>query len=250
MQNDSQTNTISTPMAIIIAGAIIALAVYASNTVTPVATTQNTTTQTTTANPTPAETVTASVSIDDDAILGDPNAPITFIEFSDYECPFCKRHFTNSFPQIKKDYIDTGKVKFIFRDLPLSFHDPLATQQALAANCAREQGGDSAYYAFHDEIFTLTSSNGNGMTETQLFEIASQLGLDKSALESCVNNETYIDEINQDMADAANAGATATPTFFVGLSTESGTIEATRIVGAQPYETVIKPAIEELLQEV
>src|SRR3989339_1412850 len=64
-------------------------------------------------------------SIDDDPILGDKNAPITIIEFSDYECPFCKRHFTDTFPQIKSEYIDKGIVKLVYRDLPLSFHDPV-----------------------------------------------------------------------------------------------------------------------------
>jgi len=77
------------------------------------------------------------VSVDDDPVMGDPNAKITLIEFSDYECPFCKRHFDQTLADLKKEYVDTGKVKIIYRDLPLPFHDPMATIEAVAANCAR-----------------------------------------------------------------------------------------------------------------
>ena len=76
-------------------------------------------------------------SIDDDPILGDKNAPVTIIEFSDYECPFCKRHFDSTHPELVKKYIDTGKVKLVFRDFPLSFHEPMASKEAIAASCAR-----------------------------------------------------------------------------------------------------------------
>ncbi len=107
--------------------------------------------------------ISAQVSMDDDAIEGDPNAPITIIEFSDYECPFCQRHFNTTYPQLKSEFIDTGKVKLVFRDLPLSFHDPVATQAAVAANCAREIGGDEAYFKFHDEYFSRTKANGEGL---------------------------------------------------------------------------------------
>ena len=83
--------------------------------------------------------------VDDDPVLGDKNAPVTMIEFSDYECPFCKRHFDQTLPQLVEKYVDTGKVKIVFRDFPLSFHDPMATKEAVAANCAREQGGDKKF---------------------------------------------------------------------------------------------------------
>src|SRR3989344_7763193 len=105
----------------------------------------------------PQQPTNGKASLDGDPVLGDANAPVTMIEFSDYECPFCKRHFQDTFPQIKSEYIDTGKVKLVFRDLPLSFHDPLATKEAMAANCSREQGGDSTYFKFHDAIFKTTS---------------------------------------------------------------------------------------------
>lgn len=107
--------------------------------------------------------ISAEVSYDDDPVKGDPNAPITIVEFSDYECPYCQRHYNQTYPQIVSQLIDTGQVKLIFRDLPLSFHDPIATQAAVAANCARAQGGDEAYFKYHDEYFTRTATNGQGI---------------------------------------------------------------------------------------
>lgn len=109
------------------------------------------------------ESVLVEVSLDDDSVLGDSNAPVTIVEFSDYECPFCKRAFEQTYPILKSDYINTGKAKFVFRDLPLPFHDPVATEEAVAANCAKEQGGDKAYFEYHDKIFENTKSNGEGL---------------------------------------------------------------------------------------
>lgn len=103
------------------------------------------------------------VALEGRPLLGDKNAPVTMIEFSDYECPFCKRYFQQTFSQIKKDYIDTGKVKLIYRNLPLSFHDPAATTEALAAYCTRDQGGDKVYFQYHDLLFENTKSNGSGV---------------------------------------------------------------------------------------
>jgi len=187
------------------------------------------------------------VSIDDDPVLGDKNALVTLIEFSDYECPFCKRHYSQTLPQIKKDYIDTGKVKMIFRDLPLSFHDPMATTEAIAANCARDQGGDASYFKYHDEIFKRTASNGNGLTKDVLYTIASDLGFNSVNFKACLDSEKYKDEVQKDLADAQNAGASGTPSFFIGKSASSGIIEGTKIVGAQPY-SAFQTAIDGLLK--
>lgn len=104
------------------------------------------------------------ISLDDDAVLGDKNAPLMMVEFSDYECPFCQRHFQQTWPTIYDKYIKTGKLKLVFRDQIFhQAHDPNATLAAIAANCVREQGGDEAYYKFHDEYFTKSLSNGAGL---------------------------------------------------------------------------------------
>jgi len=92
----------------------------------------------------------AAISIDDDAILGDPNAPVTIIEFSDFECPFCQRFFSETLSQIQKEYIDTGKARLVYRDFPLSFH-PGAQPAAEAAECAKAQG---KFWEMHDLIFS------------------------------------------------------------------------------------------------
>lgn len=174
------------------------------------------------------------VSIDDDPVLGDKSAKVTMIDFTDYECPFCKRYFDDTFSQIKKEYIDTGKVKYVVRDLPLSFHQN-AHKEAQAAQCAREQGGDEAYFKYHDEIFKRTTSNGTGLALDKLSVIAIDLGLDGTTLQSCLDADKYKAEVDKDLADAATVGASGTPTFFIGNSTADGVITGTKIVGAQPY---------------
>ncbi len=190
---------------------------------------------------------TGTASVDDDPVLGDKNAPITLIEFSDYECPFCKRYFDQTFTQIKSKYIDTGKVKLVFRDLPLSFHDPMATKEAVAANCARKQGGDTTYFKYHDEIFKRTTSNGNGLDDAKIRTIATDIGLNIGQFESCLQDKAMEDEVKKDLADAGKAGATGTPTFVIGKTTKDGTIEGSLVVGAQPFsafEAVIEPLLK------
>lgn len=186
------------------------------------------------------------VSIDDDPVLGDKNAKVTMIDFTDFECPFCKRYFDETYSQIKKEYIDTGKVKYVARDLPLSFHQN-AHKEAQAAECAREQGGDEAYFKYHDEIFKRTTSNGTGLALDQLSVIANELGLDGSALQTCLDNETYKAEVDKDLADASAVGATGTPTFFIGKSETSGTFTGTKLVGAQPF-SAFKAIIDQQLK--
>jgi len=200
------------------------------------------------AAPQPADdTRPKQVSIDDDPVLGSKDAPVTLIEFSDYECPFCKRHFDNVYPQLKKDYIDTGKVKLVFRDFPLSFHDPMATTEAIAASCAREQGDDATYFKFHDEMFKKTTSNGNGLSKDQLYTIATDLGLNTENLKSCVESEKYKDEVTKDIADGSAAGVSGTPGFLIGKSSPDGKITGTPLVGAQPY-AAFKTIIDQQLK--
>lgn len=186
------------------------------------------------------------VSVDDDPVLGNKNAKVTLIDFSDYECPFCKRYFTDTYPQLKKDYIDTGKVKMVFRDLPLNFHQN-AFKEAEAAECARKQGGDSVYYKYHDQIFTKTTSNGTGLALDQLPVIAKELGLNLNKFQACLDSGEFKAEVDKDLADAGKAGASGTPTFFIGKSTSSGEIEGVKIVGAQPY-SAFKVIIDEQLK--
>ena len=186
------------------------------------------------------------VSVDDDPVLGDKNAPITMIEFVDYECPFCKRFADETLSQIKSEYVDTRKVKLVMRDLPLSFHQN-AHKESQAAECAREQGGDTAYFKYHDEIFKRTTSNGTGLALDQLSVIANDLGLNGSTLQECLDSEKYKAEVDKDLADATLYGANGTPTFFIGKSNSQGKFQGTILVGAQPF-AAFKTIIDEQLK--
>lgn len=196
------------------------------------------------------------VSVDDNPVLGDPNAPITMIEFSDFECPFCKSFFEETLPQIKSVYIDTGKVRFVYRDLPLPFHNPAATKEALAANCARDQKGDEGYFLYHDEIFARTTSNGEGMKNAGYAAAATKIGLDVSAFNSCLSTEKFKDEVAKDLEDVTTltqdyAGAfpqgIGTPTFIIGKSDSSGTFTGQVVSGAQPFVS-FQQIIDQLLK--
>jgi protein-disulfide isomerase len=198
------------------------------------------------AAPQPVQPTRGKTSIDDDPVLGDKNAPVTIVEFSDYECPFCKRHFTETHPQLVKNYIDTGKAKLVFRDFPLSFHDPMANKEAVAANCAKEQGGDKKYFEFHDEIFKRTTSNGNGLDDAKIQTIASDLKLNIRTFTSCLSDTTNAEEVKKDIADGSAAGASGTPTFLIGKTSSDGTVEGDLLVGAQPF-AAFKAIIDPLL---
>lgn len=187
------------------------------------------------------------VSVDDDPVLGNPKAPVTLIEFSDYECPFCKRTFEQLLPELKKTYIDTGKVKLVYRDFPLSFHAN-AEKEAEAAQCAKDQGGDTAYYKFHDQIFTKTTSNGTGLALTELSVIAKNIGLDGNKLQQCLDSGKFKDEVAKDIADGTKAGVSGTPSWIVGKSSKDGLIEGSLVVGAQPF-AAFQTVIEEQLKK-
>lgn len=173
------------------------------------------------------------VSIDDDAIKGDKNAPVTIVEFSDYECPFCARFYKNTLPQIQSEYIDTGKVRLIFRDFPLSFHRN-ARPASMAAECVREQGGDDAYYAYHDAIFENQTA---GLGAENLKKWAVEVGAEEGAFTECLESEKYGAEVDKDFADGQAAGVSGTPGFF---------INGRKVSGAQPF-SVFKTIIDEEL---
>lgn len=174
------------------------------------------------------------VSVDDDAVLGDKNAPVTIVEFSDFECPFCKRYHQGAYQDIITQYVETGKVKIVYRDFPLSFHDPLASQQAIAAECIADQLGDEKYYEYSDLIFANTNSNGNGMEKDKLYELAAEVGAKEAKFAECLDNEEFADEVAADIADGRAYGVSGTPTNFVN---------GQQVIGAQPF-SVFQALIE------
>jgi len=172
--------------------------------------------------------------LDDDPVKGNPDAPVTIVEFSDFQCPFCKRFHETTLPLILENYVDTGKVKFVYRDFPIeSLHPNGAIPTALAAQCANEQG---MFWQFHDKIFQ-TQNNWERLTATdianELKTFAVELGLDTNQFNDCLDSEKYRDEVNNDLQDGASYGVTGTPGFFIG-NEERGYI---KVSGAQPYST-------------
>lgn len=195
------------------------------------------------------------VSIGEAAFKGSEDAPVTIIEFSDFECPYCQKHFNETLPQIQKEYIDQGKVKYVFRHYPLSFHDPEATNEALAAECAREQG---KFWEYHDILYKRTETNkagidGKGAGKKQLVGLAQDVGLDIDGFTACFDEKRYQARIDNDKSDGNSYGsqlpdgAMGTPSFFIcGSTAESSTCKATSLAGAYPYES-FKEVIESYL---
>ena len=107
--------------------------------------------------------------------------------------------------------------------------------EAVAANCAREQEGDTGYFQYHDEIFKRTVSNGNGLADADLTLIATDLGLNLESFNTCLGDPKQEEEVKKDLADAGKAGATGTPSFIIGKSTKNGEIEGNFVSGAQPF---------------
>ena len=179
---------------------------------------ENAVNNTTLPRPTPVPEK-AEVGVDDDSVWGQADAPVTIIEFSDYECPFCERFYVQTLPQLKKNYIDTGKVKFVYRDYPLSFH-PNATKAAEAAECAGEQ---KKYWEYHDTLF----QHQNALDNKSLKQYAIDLGLDTASFNQCLDSGAMLEEVQKDFKEGSYLGISGTPTFF---------INGIKIVGAQPFD--------------
>ena len=161
-------------------------------------------------------------------VLGNKEANITLIEFLDYECPFSKKYFTQSYPKIAKDYIDTGKVKLIFRDFPVHKNSEIASE---ASYCIREQLGDEAYFEMHDLL--LKSQN---LSFQNIKLLAKNFSINQEKFEYCLNSGKYKEAIQQSLKEGIEKGVRGTPTLFINEKI---------IEGAQPY-IVIKNTIDSL----
>ena len=162
--------------------------------------------------------------------LGSPDAPITLIEFADYECPFCLRHFTQTMPQIEANYIRTGKVRYIFRDFPIDQLHPGAIRAHEAARCATEQ---NRFWEMHRLMFSAPGSHTDAMLDAK----AQEAGLKLDDYHACMASDRTVAAIKENVSLVTQLGATGTPTFFFGVR-EKGS-EQIRIIqalaGAQPY---------------
>ncbi len=176
---------------------------------------------------------------DDDAYLGNKDAPVTVVVFSDYQCPFCgasegtNEDLINRFrasdptwepaiPKIREKYIDNGKVKFVFRDFPLKSIHPYAEKAAEAAECAGEQG---KYWEMHDKLF---EEGVEGGVDTYK-QYASDIGLDRNLFDECIDSGKMEAEVNKDLADGSSLGVRGTPAFFVNGRLMSGALPFSEI---------------------
>ena len=161
-------------------------------------------------------------------VLGRPDAPLTMVEFTDLQCPFCRQYVTVTFEQLKKDWIDTGKLRYISRDFPLDFH-PQAMPAARAARCSGEQG------KFWEMRMALMR-NANLLSADYITKTAADLKLDTKAFAACIASPKFDAEIEADTQEGARIGVSGTPSFVLGRTSASG-VEGPMIVGALPYAT-------------
>ncbi len=152
------------------------------------------------------------VDLQRDHIRGDKNAPITIIEYSDYECPFCKRFH----PTVNKLLENNPKkLRWVYRHFPLGFHDPGATKQAEATECIAELAGNDAFWKYSDLLYKRTKSNGKGFPLSNLKPLAVEIGVDGNKFESCLNSERFANKVKEDIANAKKIGVTGTPAAFI-----------------------------------
>lgn len=236
----TKANTIFLPAAILIAGVLIAGSViYSTNRRTPDSAPQPTAgnNQQATA-PAPANLSEALKIGGRDVILGDSNAPVTLIEYGDYQCPFCGRMFTQVEPQLREEYIKTGKVKMVYRNF--QFLGIESTNAGASAECAKDQG---KFWAYHDELYKAEIADGkenSGNLNRALFvSLAGKAGLDVNAFASCYDSNKYVAQVDKDRNDASAIGVNSTPTNY---------INGQMVQGAQPY-SAFKSVIDIALQK-
>jgi len=238
MDEPSKANNLSIPIAIVIAGALIAGALYMGTNRTDTANNQQ-------AQAAPEqqsgnlEQMAAITSADH--IRGNPNALVKIVEYSDMECPFCKG-FHSTMQQVTQEYGD--KVAWVYRHFPLDSIHSKARPEAVAAECAGELGGNDAFWQFTDHFFEVTPSNNQTDIETIIPQIVREIGLNETQFASCFESGKYDQHIQADLDNAIATGGKGTPWSVV--VTESD--KKYPLSGAQPFETV-KQLIELALSE-
>ena len=217
------------PISIVVAGALIAGAVFLAGKGTPPTNGGGD------GKVTGARAYTPGV----DYILGNPNATVKVIEYSDLECPYCKT-FNTTMNQVIQYYGTSGKVAWIYRHFPLASIHSKAPKEAEAAECAGKQGGDTAFFKFIDGVYEVTPSS-NGLDLAQLPVIAKKIGLDVNAFNQCLNSGEFAKKVAASYDEAIKLGAQGTPYTLLMVGTESVVLP-----GAQPYDSM-RAAIDSIL---
>src|SRR5947207_8448416 len=182
----------------------------------------------------------AKVSLGTTPALGRSDAPMAIVEFTDYQCSFCRRFHMTAFDDLKREYIDTGKIRYVSRDLPLPMH-PHAMSAANAARCAGEQNREKFWEMRHRLIV-----NANQLGTDKYTALADELKLDRAAFQACLAGDKYKAQIEKDVTDAGLAGIGGTPSFIIGRVSGDG-VDGVKVVGAQPFG-VFDARLKELLK--
>ncbi len=182
------------------------------------------------------------VDVEVDHIYGNTDALISLIEYSDFECPFCKSYHPNP----KKVVDDSeGTVNLVYRHYPLGFHNPGAQKQAEASECAADLGGNDAFWKYADAIYERTTSNGKGFPIENLVPLAEELGLDGEQFRECLDSEKYAQRVKDNLSEGTASGITGTPGTII-VNNETGEVRLAS--GALPA-TQIQAKIQELLPQ-
>lgn len=174
-----------------------------------------------------------------DPSKGSATARLVIVEYTDYQCPFCARHVKSVMPQFIKNYVDTGKVRYILRDFPLSFHKN-ATKAAYAAHCAGDQG---KYWEMHDKLF----NNQKALGADKLPGYAKAIGIDVARFDNCLANDRYKGHVNASMSEARKVGIRGTPSFVIGFSQADGSVKGEKLIRGAVGYNVFQKTIDEML---
>lgn len=188
--------------------------------------------------PSPVDDIALTLDVGDAPAKGQADAPLTLVEYTDYQCPFCARHSQTVLPQLVKNFIDTGKVRYVLRDFPLASIHPHAAKAHEAAHCAGEQG---KYWELHDLLF----ANQKELQAEKLAGYAAAVGVaDAGAFQACVDSGKYDEQTKTGVTEGTKVGVRGTPTFALGRTEANGTISAVKLIrGAQGV-----PAFAEQIQ--
>jgi protein-disulfide isomerase len=223
------------PGAIILAGVIIALAVFLTGRNGSDNTVNDGSEDTVAGDESDAESTgeytfeNSSTTLGNGPILGNrENAQLAIVEFSDYRCSYCQRHMEETLPSLLENYVDTGEVIYSFRDFPI-YGDDIAN----AAKCIYHLEGEDSYKDFHTSAF-------NAEDDDAIYEIASEVGVDEGDFDACYSSTEYQDEVDSDNQAAQDAGLQGTPGFIVGTFDEEGNVTGKFIPGAYPYDAFVE----------